>query len=98
MKVLVLGAGAREHALVRALQEDDGVSAVIAAPGNPGIAAIARCEPFAAGSGLTDPQAVLEVAQRHEVDLVVVGPEAPLVVGVADVLREAGYAVFGPSA
>ncbi len=98
MKVLVLGAGAREHALVRALQEDDGVSAVIAAPGNPGIAAIARCEPFAAGSGLTDPQAVLEVAERHEVDLVVVGPEAPLVAGVADVLREAGYAVFGPSA
>lgn len=98
VKVLVLGSGAREHALVRALNADDGVSAVIAAPGNAGIDAIALCEPFAAGSDATDSAAVLALARRHEVDLVVVGPEAPLVAGVADALREAGYAVFGPSA
>ncbi len=98
MKVLVLGSGAREHAIVRALHADDGVTAVIAAPGNPGIEAIARCEPFPEGSDPTDRTAVVDLARRHAVDLVVVGPEAPLVAGVADALREAGYAVFGPSA
>jgi len=98
VKVLVLGSGAREHALVRALTADDAVSAVIAAPGNAGIDAIALCEAFPAGSDVADPPAVVGLARRHGVDLVVVGPEAPLVAGVADALREAGYAVFGPSA
>ena len=93
--VLVLGSGAREHALVRGLAADDAVAAVVAAPGNPGIDAIARCEPLA---DLTDAAAVLELADRLSPDLVVVGPEAPLVAGVADVLREHGYLVFGPSA
>ena len=94
MKVLVIGSGAREHAIVRALTHDPTVSAVIAAPGNPGIDALALNEPV----GASDPQAVLALAQRHEVDLVVVGPEAPLVAGVADALREAGIRCFGPSA
>ncbi len=98
MKVLVLGSGAREHALARALNADDGVSAVIAAPGNAGIDAIALCEPFCAGSDVSDSAAVVALARRHAVDLVVVGPEAPLVAGVGDALRAAGYAVFGPSA
>ncbi|HQH90626.1 MAG TPA: phosphoribosylamine--glycine ligase, partial [Dermatophilaceae bacterium] len=95
MKVLVIGSGAREHALVRGLSADPDVSAVVAAPGNPGIDLIAQCEPLA---DVCDAAAVLAVAARHTVDLVVVGPEAPLVAGVSDALREAGYAVYGPSA
>jgi phosphoribosylamine--glycine ligase len=92
--VLVLGSGAREHALARALAADDAVDAVVAAPGNPGIDTIAQCEPL---SDVTDAEAVLAIARRRSVDLVVVGPEAPLVAGVADVLREHGFLVFGPS-
>ena len=95
MKVLVIGSGAREHALVRALAADPGVDSVIAAPGNPGIDLEARCEPLA---DPTNAPAVVELATRHTVDLVVVGPEAPLVAGVADALRTAGYAVYGPDA
>ena len=94
MKVLVIGSGAREHALVRALTLDPTVAAVIAAPGSPGTDALALNEPVDA----SDPQAVVELAQRHDVDLVVVGPEAPLVAGVADALREAGVRCFGPGA
>ncbi|MEO3937054.1 phosphoribosylamine--glycine ligase [Dermatophilaceae bacterium Soc4.6] len=96
MVVLVLGSGAREHALVRALLADPGVEQVVAAPGNPGIAREpgASCEPVTP----TDPAEVLALAERTRPDLVVIGPEAPLVAGVADTLREAGYAVFGPSA
>ncbi len=93
--VLVLGSGAREHALARALAADDAVDAVVAAPGNPGIDMIARCEPL---PDVTDADAVLAIANRLAVDLVVIGPEAPLVAGVADVLRNAGFLVFGPSA
>lgn len=94
MKVLVIGSGAREHALVRALIHDPTVDAVIAAPGNPGTDALALNAPV----DPTDPDAVLELARRHSVDLVVIGPEAPLVSGVADALREAGIRCFGPSA
>ncbi len=97
MKVLVVGSGAREHALVRAIARDPMVDTVIAAPGNPGIARIAHCEPVG-GEGITDGAAVVELARRHTVDLVVIGPEAPLVEGVADDLRAAGFATFGPSA
>ncbi len=93
--VLVLGSGAREHALARALAADDAVDAVVGAPGNPGIDTIARCEPLA---DVTDAGAILAIAQRLAVDLVVIGPEAPLVAGVADVLRAHGFLVFGPSA
>lgn len=96
MKVLVLGSGAREHAIVRALALDPDVDAVVAAPGNPGIEAVALCEPLP--GGVTDGAAVVELARRHAVDLVVVGPEAPLVAGVADAVRHAGIPCFGPSA
>jgi phosphoribosylamine---glycine ligase len=94
VKVLVLGSGAREHALVKAVAADPEVDAVIAAPGNPGIDATALCVPV----DILDGAAVAALAREHEVDLVVVGPEAPLVAGVADVCRAAGFAVFGPSA
>ena len=94
MKVLVLGSGAREHALVKAVAADPEVEAVIAAPGNPGIDATALCVPV----DVLDGAAVAALAREHEVDLVVVGPEAPLVAGVADACLEAGVPVFGPSA
>ncbi|HEX3003760.1 MAG TPA: phosphoribosylamine--glycine ligase [Angustibacter sp.] len=93
MKVLVLGSGAREHALVSALARDPQVDALAAAPGNPGIAAQADClavDPL-------DGAAVAALATSWGADLVVVGPEAPLVAGVADAVREAGVACFGPS-
>ncbi len=96
MQVLVVGSGAREHAIVRALSRDPSVDAVVAAPGNPGIARAALCEPLPAGP--SDAEAVVALARRHDVDLVVVGPEAPLVAGVADAVRAAGIACFGPSA
>ncbi|KAB7745157.1 phosphoribosylamine--glycine ligase [Nostocoides sp. F2B08] len=94
MKVLVVGTGAREHALVTALAADPDVDAVIAAPGNPGMALRAHCEPV----DPLDPDAVSGLARRHGVDLVVIGPEAPLVAGVADAVRAAGIACYGPSA
>ena len=93
MKVLVIGSGAREHALVRALSADPTVSAVIAAPGNPGTDTIALNVPVDAA----DPESVVDLARSHDVGLVVVGPEAPLVAGVVDALREAGIPCFGPS-
>lgn len=93
MKVLVIGSGAREHALVRALGLDPTVEEVTAAPGNPGIAAVAECRPVDA----TDGDAVADLAVALGADLVVVGPEAPLVAGVADVVRGRGIACFGPS-
>ncbi|SES24791.1 phosphoribosylamine--glycine ligase [Pedococcus cremeus] len=96
MKVLVIGTGAREHALVRSLTADPDVEAVIAAPGNPGMDAIALCEPLP--GGLLDGEGVVALARERAVDLVVVGPEAPLVAGVADAVRAAGIPCFGPSA
>jgi phosphoribosylamine---glycine ligase len=94
VRVLVIGSGGREHALVRALSRDSDVSALHAAPGNPGIGELADLHQVAA----TDPAAVTALAQRLAADLVVVGPEAPLVAGVADALRAAGIACFGPGA
>ncbi len=91
-----MGSGAREHAIVRSLTADRDVEAVVVAPGNPGMDAVALCEPLPAG--LLDGDGIVALARRHAVDLVVVGPEAPLVAGVADVVRAAGFAVFGPSA
>jgi phosphoribosylamine--glycine ligase len=96
VKILVVGSGAREHALVTSLMADPQVDAVIVAPGNPGIDAVALCEPLP--GGLADSVGVVALAQRHAVDLVVVGPEAPLVAGLADAVRAAGIPVFGPSA
>jgi phosphoribosylamine--glycine ligase len=94
VKVLVIGSGAREHALVRSLAADPAVTALHAAPGNPGIAALAECHPVA----ILDPAAVATLATGLGAELVVVGPEAPLVAGVADAVRAAGISVFGPSA
>jgi phosphoribosylamine---glycine ligase len=92
VRVLVIGSGGREHALVRALAGDSDVTSLHAAPGNPGIAQIADIHPVAAA----DPASVVALAAKTGADLVVVGPEAPLVAGVADALREAGIACFGP--
>ncbi len=94
MKVLVIGSGAREHALVRSLSLDPAVDVVVAAPGNPGIEAVALCRPVEVEDGA----AVAGLAVELGSDLVVVGPEAPLVAGVADAVRARGIACFGPSA
>ncbi|MEV0267256.1 phosphoribosylamine--glycine ligase [Hamadaea sp. NPDC050747] len=93
MRVLVIGTGGREHALAASLARDPAVSEVVAAPGNPGIAQVARL----AEVDLMDPAAVAELAVREGADLVVIGPEAPLVAGVADAVRERGVPTFGPS-
>lgn len=95
MKVLVVGSGAREHAIVVALGRDPDVAQIHAVPGNPGIAAQAQCHELA--EGIEDGAAVAALAGRLGVDLVVIGPEAPLVAGVADAVRAAGIACFGPS-
>ncbi|MTK02572.1 phosphoribosylamine--glycine ligase [Micromonospora sp. CP22] len=94
MRVLLLGSGGREHALALRLADDPSVEALIAAPGNPGIAAVAELRAV----DLVDPVAVAGLAVDVSADLVVVGPEAPLVAGVADAIRAKGIAVFGPSA
>ena len=93
MKILVVGTGAREHALVRSLSLDPVVTELHAAPGNPGIGALATLHQV----NPLDGPAVAELARTLDADLVVVGPEAPLVAGVADHVAEAGIAVFGPS-
>jgi phosphoribosylamine--glycine ligase len=93
VRVLLLGSGGREHALARALAADPDVTSVHAAPGNPGIAAIAKVHP----ADLADIGAVLDLARSVAPDLVVIGPEAPLVAGLADALRGAGMSCFGPS-
>jgi phosphoribosylamine--glycine ligase len=92
MKILVVGSGGREHALAWRLAA--GGHEIVAAPGNPGIEAIGRCLPVKA----LDLDGQVELARKEAVDLVVVGPEAPLVVGLADRLRAAGLVTFGPGA
>jgi phosphoribosylamine--glycine ligase len=92
VRILVVGSGGREHALVRALAHEP--DHVHAAPGNPGIAGLAETHPDVAG---TPPQ-ILALARKLAADLVVIGPEAPLVAGAGDALREAGIACFGPDA
>jgi phosphoribosylamine---glycine ligase len=94
VNVLVVGSGGREHALVWKLAQSERVGALHAAPGNPGIAPLARCHAVAPDDGV----GLLALVRRHAIDLVVVGPEAPLVGGVADTLRAGGVSVFGPSA
>ena len=94
MKVLVVGSGAREHALAWRLTQSPALTELHAAPGNPGIASLGRCHPVRADDG----DGLLSLALTVEADLAVIGPEAPLVAGVADLLRQNGVAVFGPSA
>jgi phosphoribosylamine---glycine ligase len=92
VRVLLLGSGGREHALARALASDSDVAELHAAPGNPGIALHAELHQVTP----TDPAAVTALATKIAADLVVVGPEAPLMAGVGDALREAGFSCFGP--
>jgi phosphoribosylamine--glycine ligase len=93
MRVLVVGAGGREHALAWKIARSPRVEEVLAAPGSDGMAREARCFPDVAA---TDAPALIALARGEQVDLVVIGPEQPLATGVADRLREAGLAVFGP--
>ena len=94
MNVLVIGSGAREHAIVAALERDPSVEEICCAPGNAGIAV----DTATAAVDITDPAAIAELARRRKADLVVIGPEVPLVAGAADALVEAGIACFGPTA
>jgi phosphoribosylamine---glycine ligase len=94
MRVLVVGSGGREHALVWAIAGSPLCDALFCAPGNPGIEAEAQCVAVAA----TDLDGILDLCRRQRIDFVVVGPEAPLVAGLVDRLEEAGIAAFGPSA
>lgn len=94
MNVLVLGSGGREHALAWAIAKSPRLDSLFVAPGNGGTAAIAKNVPL----DMNDADAVIGFARSENIDLVVVGPEAPLVAGVADAIRAAGIAVFGPGA
>lgn len=93
MNILVLGSGGREHAITWALAKSPKTDELFVAPGNGGTSAIAK---NVSGLDINDDRAVLAFAEEHAIDLVVIGPEAPLVAGVADGLREAGIDVFGP--
>ncbi len=92
MKVLVVGGGGREHALCWKLKRSESVSEVVCAPGNPGIARDARC----VAVGAEDIDALMVLARAEKPGLVVIGPEVPLVLGLADQLRAEGFAVYGP--
>ncbi|MGX1702233.1 phosphoribosylamine--glycine ligase [Microbacterium sp. NPDC055357] len=92
MRILVLGSGAREHAIILALRSEEASHEIFAAPGNAGIARDASIADLDAN----DPAAVTSFANENAIDLVVIGPEAPLIAGVADALRERGIPVFGP--
>ena len=94
MRVLLVGSGGREHALAWKLAQSPSLTELHAAPGSPGIAQLGECHPIRS----EDAEGLLALSHALAVDLVVVGPEAPLVAGLADVLRPAGIAVFGPSA
>jgi phosphoribosylamine---glycine ligase len=93
MKVLIVGAGAREHCLVWKLAHETGVSGILCAPGNAGIATLARCLPVDPG----DPQGLLDLAEREGVGLTVVGPEVPLTRGIVDLFAARGRLAFGPT-
>ncbi len=92
MKILVIGGGGREHAIIQKLKEDPKTEKIYALPGSGGIAADAECHPISA----TDIPAIVSFAKEHSVDLAVVAPDDPLVLGAADALREAGILYFGP--
>lgn len=93
MKVLIIGGGAREHALAWTLARDPEVSRLICAPGNPGMSALARCLP----TDVANPSELLTIAAREQVDLTVVGPELPLSLGVVDLFLSQGRAILGPT-
>ena len=93
MRILVIGGGGREHALTWSLTSGRGDVSVVCAPGNPGIAALARCRP----ADLTQPSELLTIAEQEQVDLTVVGPELPLSTGVADVFAAADRPIVGPT-
>jgi phosphoribosylamine--glycine ligase len=93
VKVLVIGSGAREHVITSVLLRDPEVESVVVAPGNAGIAALAECLPI----DVTDAEAIGDLATAREVDLVVVGPEVPLMAGAANVLNARGIPCFGPT-
>src|SRR4051812_25829957 len=93
MRVLVLGGGAREHALVARLAAERDVGDIVAAPGNPGIARLARTLPV----NLSDPEAVRSLAEREQIDFTIAGPELPLAAGVADRFADDGRLLFGPT-
>jgi phosphoribosylamine--glycine ligase len=93
MKILVIGSGAREHALVWKLAAERGVSEVLCAPGNPGIAGVGRC----IAGDVADTTGLLEIATREKVNLTVVGPELPLSLGIVDVFTANGRAIVGPT-
>jgi len=93
MNILILGSGGREHSLAWAIKQNPKCDRLIVAPGNAGIAEIAWC----ADLDILDGDAVVSFAAENTVDFVIVGPEAPLAVGIADRLRDAGFLVFGPS-
>jgi phosphoribosylamine--glycine ligase len=95
VRVLVIGSGGREHALAWKISHSPLAPEVLAAPGSAGMASVARCFPE---TGAGDDAALIDLAKRESVDLVVIGPEDPLAAGLADRLREAGCVVFGPSA
>src|SRR4030095_7751030 len=94
MRVLVLGSGAREHAIVARLGADRDVADIVAAPGNPGIARLARIIAI----DLASPDAMLALADREQIEFTVVGPELPLSLGVADRFAKEGRLLFGPTA
>jgi len=93
MKILVIGSGGREHALAWKLAQSKQCTKLYAAPGNPGIARVAECVPLK----VDDAEGLLKFAQKAKIDLVVIGPEKPLIDGLADRMRAAGIRVFGPS-
>lgn len=94
MRVLVIGSGAREHALVWKLAQSQRVTQLYAAPGNPGMAAYAECVPI----GGTQLAELADFAERSNIDLTVVGPEVPLLAGIAGIFRQRGLRIFGPGA
>src|SRR5215216_787425 len=93
MQILILGSGAREHAMAWKLARERDVAGVLCAPGNPGISQVARC----VSADLADPVQLLSIAAREKVDLTVVGPEFPLSLGVVDIFVDAGRAIVGPT-
>ncbi|MCA9733912.1 MAG: phosphoribosylamine--glycine ligase [Deferribacteres bacterium] len=93
MKILIIGSGAREHALAWKLHQSRQVTELFCAPGNPGIAEVASCVPIA----VNNIEGLLDFAEKHQIDLTIPGPEAPLVAGIVDAFEAKGLTIFGPS-